>query len=586
MEGNVFVTHQTLEQVFTDSVGANNVEVGGLLVGRIANGKIHIERAIHTSQGTFTRIPITSEDMARAAEKLGPDERLVGWYHSHPGHTVFFSQDDIESHETFLRFNPYFIALVIDPYQANRGLPVAECVRFFTAKNHKAISIEDYRIVGFSRKVHDPKVFIFDRNGIAHHTTTPSGITITDELGLRQGLGILANERDEYREKYERLRERWNSTFHFSRKAFPFLVILLILIPGFLGFLFGSKDLLVFEREKTISLIDADLFLNGTPKLTIKARIDNFSDEMEIISVLVLSGADEIYLFEGNEIPELDVNGTLTLVVEDLDQGQIRKLEGNMACKLRIVIKDGQKERRFESNEFAIIIQGGGKPGEMAPERTIKILEASFDWENSVLMIKAEFQGFDSDNYQIQIYFWTAEDTQIGNRITIAKNISSPKSTPTIEKEIEDNKRLESCSSVIIGIDFPYGKRVESKEFDLDHIYNAKINEDKVCITNGRSVFHVIIYGPKLESCPPFDIQLFQSYNNLHIPLGKFDGKSKTILSESVEDMIYRLNDNTIEITLEFEGNSRNSVEGRQILVIVHAWGDQIPTLPVEISFE
>ena len=219
MTESVSISHQALEQVFTDSVGAGNVEVSGLLVGYLVNGGVHITKAIPTSRGTFTRIPITSEDMARAAEKLSPSEQLVGWYHSHPGHTVFFSQEDIESHETFLQYNPFFKALVIDSYQAKNGDPVADCVKFYTVRNYRAISIDDYGITGSSvEDYYDPREFVFDRNGFAHYRPlAPREITAFDDRELRQVLGTVLAERDEPEERNKELRiERNVSISHLA----------------------------------------------------------------------------------------------------------------------------------------------------------------------------------------------------------------------------------------------------------------------------------------------------------------------------------------------------------------------------------
>jgi proteasome lid subunit RPN8/RPN11 len=44
----------------------------------------------------------------------GFDYILVGWYHSHPGHTCFLSKTDLETQRTMFD-QPYHTALVIDP---------------------------------------------------------------------------------------------------------------------------------------------------------------------------------------------------------------------------------------------------------------------------------------------------------------------------------------------------------------------------------------------------------------------------------------------------------------------------------------
>ncbi len=44
----------------------------------------------------------------------GFDYIIVGWYHSHPGHTCFMSRTDLETQRTMFD-QPYHTALVIDP---------------------------------------------------------------------------------------------------------------------------------------------------------------------------------------------------------------------------------------------------------------------------------------------------------------------------------------------------------------------------------------------------------------------------------------------------------------------------------------
>ncbi len=41
--------------------------------------------------------------------------RIVGWYHSHPGHGLFLSQTDVETHMQFCQFSPYSVSQEADP---------------------------------------------------------------------------------------------------------------------------------------------------------------------------------------------------------------------------------------------------------------------------------------------------------------------------------------------------------------------------------------------------------------------------------------------------------------------------------------
>ncbi|MEM2900842.1 MAG: hypothetical protein QXT63_08635, partial [Thermoplasmata archaeon] len=53
-------------------------------------------------------------ELMKELDKIKFDYILVGWYHSHPGHTSFLSVTDLETQRK--QFNkPYQVALVIDP---------------------------------------------------------------------------------------------------------------------------------------------------------------------------------------------------------------------------------------------------------------------------------------------------------------------------------------------------------------------------------------------------------------------------------------------------------------------------------------
>ena len=52
--------------------------------------------------------------------------RIVGWYHSHPGHGLFLSQTDVETHMQFCQFSPYTVSLVADPKSEEFGIWIFE----------------------------------------------------------------------------------------------------------------------------------------------------------------------------------------------------------------------------------------------------------------------------------------------------------------------------------------------------------------------------------------------------------------------------------------------------------------------------
>ena len=52
--------------------------------------------------------------------------RIVGWYHSHPGHGLFLSQTDLETHMQFHQFSPFALSLVADPKSGEFGIWIYE----------------------------------------------------------------------------------------------------------------------------------------------------------------------------------------------------------------------------------------------------------------------------------------------------------------------------------------------------------------------------------------------------------------------------------------------------------------------------
>jgi hypothetical protein len=67
-----------------------------------------------------------------------PDDRIVGWYHSHPGFGVFLSEHDIFIHRNFFS-DPNQVAWVFDPHSDEEGCFVwqdGEIVRLQCLKVH------------------------------------------------------------------------------------------------------------------------------------------------------------------------------------------------------------------------------------------------------------------------------------------------------------------------------------------------------------------------------------------------------------------------------------------------------------------
>ncbi len=105
--------------------GNSKTEVCGVLIGTELDGVTTIEACIagvNAAQGgahvTFTQD--TWEHIYKIKDRDYPDERIVGWYHSHPGFGVFLSDHDTFIHKNFFS-SPQQVAWVYDPHSDEEG---------------------------------------------------------------------------------------------------------------------------------------------------------------------------------------------------------------------------------------------------------------------------------------------------------------------------------------------------------------------------------------------------------------------------------------------------------------------------------
>jgi proteasome lid subunit RPN8/RPN11 len=105
------------------------LEVMGFLLGEVSSWKgvtYAIVRDVGTTglKSSSSKVRFDPEALPTLFHELdgsGFDYILVGWYHSHPGHTCFLSRTDLETQRTMFR-ERYHTALVIDPI--NRDIKV------------------------------------------------------------------------------------------------------------------------------------------------------------------------------------------------------------------------------------------------------------------------------------------------------------------------------------------------------------------------------------------------------------------------------------------------------------------------------
>jgi proteasome lid subunit RPN8/RPN11 len=119
------ISGDVLQKIRQHARSYGKTEVCGVLIGRDDDGLTCVEACIagvNAAQGgahvTFTQD--TWEHIYKIKDTEFPDERIVGWYHSHPGFGVFLSDHDTFIHKNFFS-SMQQVAWVYDPHSDEEG---------------------------------------------------------------------------------------------------------------------------------------------------------------------------------------------------------------------------------------------------------------------------------------------------------------------------------------------------------------------------------------------------------------------------------------------------------------------------------
>ena len=119
------IDSEVVRQIRQHARSSSKTEVCGVLIGNPSEQSIVIEAAIpglNAAQAgthvTFTQD--TWEHIYRTKDAEFPDQRIAGWYHSHPGFGVFLSDHDTFIHKNFFS-SPFQVAWVFDPLSDEEG---------------------------------------------------------------------------------------------------------------------------------------------------------------------------------------------------------------------------------------------------------------------------------------------------------------------------------------------------------------------------------------------------------------------------------------------------------------------------------
>ena len=124
----VFITSRVIDRISRDV--NRPVERIGLLMGTLEDGSLWVNDIIPGgTEMSEVHCVFPPQRLAQVANDIleGKIEgRIVGWYHSHPGHGLFLSQTDLETHMQFYQFSPFALSLVADPKSGEFGIWIYE----------------------------------------------------------------------------------------------------------------------------------------------------------------------------------------------------------------------------------------------------------------------------------------------------------------------------------------------------------------------------------------------------------------------------------------------------------------------------
>lgn len=119
------IDSDVVRQIRQHARSSNTTEVCGVLIGQDRDQRIEVSACIQGQNAdeagahvTFTQA--TWEHIYAVKDKKYPDERIVGWYHSHPGFGIFLSEHDTFIHKNFFS-SPGQVAWVFDPHSDEEG---------------------------------------------------------------------------------------------------------------------------------------------------------------------------------------------------------------------------------------------------------------------------------------------------------------------------------------------------------------------------------------------------------------------------------------------------------------------------------
>ncbi len=116
-------------------------------------------------------------------EKVGRPQKLVGWYHSHPGLECWLSGIDVRTQKLFQMTNKTFFALVVDPWKTLSNRRIEMGCYFCFQKDKGSDYVPDVSDIPLKKaNVYYSNIRI---SGVTHIATTLC-LTVSFKVNLRR----------------------------------------------------------------------------------------------------------------------------------------------------------------------------------------------------------------------------------------------------------------------------------------------------------------------------------------------------------------------------------------------------------------
>lgn len=132
---NVLMSKLASQQILNHAIKGETLEIMGILLGFVSKNNFIVTRVFELPiLGTETRVNAQSEsyeymvqyiDKIIEQDEIYGNEKVVGWYHSHPGYDCWLSSIDMRTQDLNQSFQDPYLAIVVDPLKSQQDKKIS-----------------------------------------------------------------------------------------------------------------------------------------------------------------------------------------------------------------------------------------------------------------------------------------------------------------------------------------------------------------------------------------------------------------------------------------------------------------------------